>query len=137
MAKIDADKNRAIGTKYGIKGFPTLKFFAADGEVHEYSGGRDAQGFTDYLNAKCGTSRLVDGRLSASAGKIAALDALAAAFVLDHKAKESLVRAVKKDGSVYGKYYGKVVDKMEKLPEYPKIESKRLEKLISKGMELF
>ncbi len=36
IAKIDADIHKSSGQKYGIKGFPMLKWFKADGTVEDY-----------------------------------------------------------------------------------------------------
>jgi len=42
IAKVDADAHKSLGTKYGVKGFPTLKWFPKGStEPEEYSGGRD------------------------------------------------------------------------------------------------
>src|SRR3954452_1920098 len=42
IAKVDADDHRSLGKRFGVGGFPTLKFF--DGKSDEpvdYNGGRD------------------------------------------------------------------------------------------------
>ena len=42
VAKVDATEEKALGTQYGVKGYPTLKWFI-DGEVaSDYNGGRTA-----------------------------------------------------------------------------------------------
>lgn len=50
LAKIDAseEKNRAIGKKYGVRGYPTLKIFKSGTPV-DYSGPRDAAGIVNYI----------------------------------------------------------------------------------------
>jgi protein disulfide-isomerase-like protein len=69
VAKVNADENKDLGSKYGVTGFPTLKLFPKDNKS-----GVDAQrfdnvdGFIDYLNVKCGTFRKGDGRLTSEAG---------------------------------------------------------------------
>ena len=67
VAKIDADSERDIGTKYDISGFPTIKFFPAgdDKEPVLYEGQRSEAGFIEYLNKQCGTHRVVGGGLDA------------------------------------------------------------------------
>lgn len=55
----------AAFSRYGISGFPTLKFFPKnnkDGE--EYEGGRDMDDFVSFINEKCGTSRDSKGQLT-------------------------------------------------------------------------
>jgi protein disulfide-isomerase A6 len=50
--------------EYDIKGFPTIKFFPADGEMIAYEGGRSEEAIIKYLNEKCGTHRAVGGLLT-------------------------------------------------------------------------
>eukprot|EP00961_Rhodomonas_salina_P094906 1276737-Rhodomonas_salina.1 len=38
LAKIDCDAEKDIGEKFGVKGFPTLKWFV-NGDAQEYGGG--------------------------------------------------------------------------------------------------
>ena len=40
VAKVDAIQNKKTSKRFGVKGFPTLKFFA-DRKIFAYSGGRD------------------------------------------------------------------------------------------------
>ncbi|KAK3407481.1 hypothetical protein EUGRSUZ_K03531 [Eucalyptus grandis] len=82
IANLDADKYKDLGEKYGVSGFPTLKFFPKnnkDGE--EYDGGRDLDDFVNFINEKCGTSRDGKGELTSKAGIVASLDALVKEFV--------------------------------------------------------
>lgn len=44
VAKVDCTKQTALAQEYGIKGFPTIKFFH-NGEVHDYRGARTLDGF--------------------------------------------------------------------------------------------
>ena len=41
MAKIDCTVEKALATKYGVKGYPTLKFFK-NGKPVDYAGPREA-----------------------------------------------------------------------------------------------
>lgn len=40
LAKVDATKETAMAGKYGVSGYPTLKFFNK-GELKDYSGERE------------------------------------------------------------------------------------------------
>ena len=42
LAKVDATVESELGSKHGVRGYPTLKFFV-NGEASDYSGPRDAE----------------------------------------------------------------------------------------------
>ena len=51
--------------RYGITGFPTLKFFPKNIKAGEdYNGGRDVDDFVTFINEKCGTNRDAKGKLT-------------------------------------------------------------------------
>jgi len=57
VASVDADKYGDLGSRFGVSGFPTLKYFPAgskDGEA--YNGGRTAKDIVEFLNGKAGTN---------------------------------------------------------------------------------
>lgn len=50
---MDAVEEKDLATRYGVTGFPTIKYFpAGDAEPETYSGGRDAKSFVEFLNTK-------------------------------------------------------------------------------------
>jgi protein disulfide-isomerase A6 len=56
IASVDADAHKDLGSKYGVSGFPTLKFFPASSTTPEdYGGGRELSDFIDFLNGKIGS----------------------------------------------------------------------------------
>jgi protein disulfide-isomerase A6 len=128
VAKIDADKHRDLGERFGVKGFPTLKFIPAgplEGKPEEaaedYTGGRDLETFTEFLNSKAGTSRASDGSLLASAGRVESLDLLAGAFMMANagsarglkiEAAEAVVAELKGVEASYGKVYVSIMKKV-------------------------
>jgi protein disulfide-isomerase A6 len=55
IAKVDADAERALGKRFGVQGFPTLKFF--DGKSKDpvdYKSGRDLDSLTNFITEKTG-----------------------------------------------------------------------------------
>jgi len=123
VAKIDADKYKEIAGKFGVTGFPTLKWFSkTEKDAPEpYEGARDVQSFINFINRKAGVNRQANGRLAATAGRIAALDALATKFIsaaadarsaiLDEaqKAVDALSEVEQKIGKLYIKTMNSIV----------------------------
>lgn len=55
VAKVNADAHNALGSRFGVTGFPTIKYFPAGSQTpEEYKGGRDAASFIKFLNEKTG-----------------------------------------------------------------------------------
>lgn len=54
IAKVDATEEADLGTKFGVQGYPTLKWFV-DGELSsDYNGGRDEAGIVAWVTKKTG-----------------------------------------------------------------------------------
>ncbi|KAI5917564.1 thioredoxin-like protein [Camillea tinctor] len=55
IAKVDADAEKALGKKFGVQGFPTLKWFDGKSETPtDYNGGRDLDSLTAFITEKTG-----------------------------------------------------------------------------------
>ncbi|KAI0760753.1 protein disulfide isomerase [Fomes fomentarius] len=56
IAKVDADgAGRPLGQKYGVTGFPTLKWFGPEGgEPEKYEGGRDLDALANFITTQSG-----------------------------------------------------------------------------------
>ncbi|ESR57697.1 protein disulfide-isomerase like 2-1 [Citrus sinensis] len=144
VANLDADKYKDLAEKYGVSGFPTLKFFPKgnkDGE--EYGGGRDLEDFVSFINEKCGTSRDGKGQLTSTAGIVASLDALVKEFVAasgDEKKAvfskiERGVEVLEGSTARHGKIYLKVAKNyMDKGSDYAKKEIDRLQRMLDKSI---
>ncbi|KAK4703442.1 hypothetical protein P7C70_g2777, partial [Phenoliferia sp. Uapishka_3] len=146
VAHLDADKaeNKALASKYGVSGFPTLKFIPPGGKAPiDYQSARTEEALIEFLNKHCGTSKLPGGRLSAMAGRIPSLDSLASQF-LGPAAERSTILAsaselastLKEDTTALAEYYVKVmtkwVENAEGAKEWIAKETERLGKLASK-----
>lgn len=65
LAHVDADEHRELGQRYGVSGFPTLKFLPSGGrEPVTYNGARSEQALLEFMNEQCGTHKLSGGALS-------------------------------------------------------------------------
>ena len=53
IAKVDADAERELGKRFGIQGFPTLKWFDGTSDTPEdYKSGRDIDSLRDFITTK-------------------------------------------------------------------------------------
>ncbi|KAJ5122272.1 Protein disulfide-isomerase tigA [Penicillium atrosanguineum] len=55
IGKVDADANRDLGKRFGIQGFPTIKYFDGKSDKpEEYKGGRDLESLSAFITEKTG-----------------------------------------------------------------------------------
>ncbi|RDY09384.1 hypothetical protein CR513_06247 [Mucuna pruriens] len=144
IANVDADKYKDLAEKYGVTGYPTLKFFPKSNKAGEdYSGGRELGDFVAFINEKCGTYRDGKGQLTSKAGIVASLDDLVKEFVSadDNEKKavysrlEEEVKKLKGSAARHGNIYLKLAKKgMEKGADYAKNEIQRLERMLEKSI---
>jgi protein disulfide-isomerase A6 len=53
IAKVDADEHKDLGKKFGVQGFPTLKWFDGKSDKPEdYNGGRDLESLVSFITEK-------------------------------------------------------------------------------------
>jgi len=55
IAKVDATVETELGTRFGVRGYPTLKIFRF-GKDSEYDGPRDSAGIVRYIRSKAGSA---------------------------------------------------------------------------------
>ncbi|GAB2287287.1 Protein disulfide-isomerase like 2-1, variant 2 [Dionaea muscipula] len=144
VANVDADQHKDLGEKYGVSGFPTLKFFPKENKDGEnYEGGRDLNDLVKFLNEKCGTNRDANGKLTSEAGVIEALSDLVKEFVNaagdEKKAAfarlEAEVDKLEGSSARYGKIYIKAAkNSLEKGADYATNEIQRLERMLLKAI---
>jgi protein disulfide-isomerase A6 len=145
IANVDADKYKDLAEKYGVSGYPTLKFFPKDNKAGEdYDGGRDLDEFVAFINGKCGTGRDAKGQLTPKAGIVEELSSLVKEFVSASSNEEKMAvfkrleeETDKLKGSTarYGKIYVKAAKNcMDKGFDYAKNEVLRLERMLAKSI---
>lgn len=55
IAKVDADAEKDLGKRFGVGGFPTLKWFDGKSDTPiEYNGNRDLESLTEFITDKTG-----------------------------------------------------------------------------------
>jgi len=142
VAKVDADSEKDLGSKYEVSGFPTIKFFSKGNKAgEEYNGGRSEQDFVDFLNKRCGTNRVLGGGINEEAGRYDDFDKLAEKFMTDVDSRETAIADIEKaektdaDHKKSGEYYVKAMKKiMDKGDSYIQTEISRLEKILAGHM---
>ncbi len=144
VASVDADAYPALGSRFEVSGYPTIKFFRAgssDKKPEEYSGGRQASDFVKFLNEASGLERSVGGGFGEKAGRIEALDALAkkvAEAVAANSGVADAVAAVeaaaKAESSPLAKFYTLSAKALAKNgADWPNKEVSRLNRLADSG----
>ncbi|BGP52135.1 hypothetical protein JCM10450v2_008106 [Rhodotorula kratochvilovae] len=147
----DADA-RPIASKYGVSGYPTIKFLAPSSKgaaVEAYQGARSEEAFLEFLNEKCGTDKLPGGLLSDLAGRIPSLDSLASSYLAPTATRPDLLASASAiasslaadTGSALSAYYLRIFAKFADVTDSEGVEAakawvakerERLGKLASK-----
>jgi len=145
IAKVDADAHKDLGGRYGVTGFPTIKFFGKSNKEspEDYNGGRDIPSFVSFMNEKAGTERQNDGRLSEKAGRITALDAIASKFVEAGadaaallKEAEAALGGLKGVEEKWGKIYHKIMTTLKDKKDFVETETARVARLLEGSVSL-
>jgi protein disulfide-isomerase A6 len=64
VAKVDADEHKSLGKRFGVSGFPTLKWFDGKSDKPEdYKGGRDLESLSKFIAEKTAIKPKVKGKL--------------------------------------------------------------------------
>ena len=144
IANVDADAaaNKDLAQRFGVSGFPTIKFFPKnDKSGQDYNEGRDGEAFVKFINEKAGTKRILGGGLNEDAGTDAELNTLAAEYMaaaeVDRKSIKDKIAA--RAGVVGGDadQYVKAIQKIEeKGDDYPTKEIARLQKMLGGKVSL-
>ncbi|KAF2468824.1 disulfide isomerase [Lindgomyces ingoldianus] len=64
VGKVDADEHKDLGRKFGVQGFPTLKWFDGKSDKPaEYDGGRDLESLQKWITEKTGVRPKIKAKL--------------------------------------------------------------------------
>jgi len=152
VAKVDADKHRELGSRFDVKGFPTIKFFrkTADGSAkvpEEYNSGRSGEDFISFFNKESDTHRVFGGGFLDSAGRIAEFDTAVTEFIgsSDDNQRKTIVERVKAmvEGTVrpvekeFAKFYHTVLSKIAGgQSDFASTQLARLQKMLTNASRL-
>ncbi|GAB4821716.1 hypothetical protein N2152v2_008762 [Parachlorella kessleri] len=135
IAKVNADEHRSLGERFGVQGFPTLKWFSRGKAVDspdDYTSGRSLDAFTSFIEEQL--------RADAGFARVDALAPVAKKFVgAEDKAAviqeaQGVVAGLSDDEKVNGELYIKLLTKAaEKGDAYLTKELTRLEKMMEGG----
>jgi len=141
IAKVDADNDKELGSRFGVTGYPTIKFFpkgTSSGE--DYNGGRTPKDFVDFINQKSGTERTVGGGFTDTAGRLPELDELAQQFRDNVGSRDAILKQAEayKPGShvnaEFAKFYAITMKRiMAKGEGFVAEETARLARLLAGG----
>jgi thioredoxin-like negative regulator of GroEL len=138
IGKVDADAHRSLGERFGVRGFPTIKYFSrgkpvtADG-AQPYEGARTSDKFLEFIKAKLDEDR--------GFARVEVLDKLAQKFSASgadlkavlkeaEKAAGKAEKDVQENAQLYVTFMKKAV---EKGTDYFATELARLERMIGSG----
>jgi len=141
IASLDADKHKDLGQKFGVSGFPTIKFFPKDNkEGKPYNSGRELADLVKFINEEAKTKRTSEGRLDNSAGRVDSLDELAKKYLSSDKRDDLLKAAETAISSLTGidadhaQFYLKYMKAIaSKGNDFITSEKERLTKMLSGG----
>eukprot|EP00882_Tetradesmus_deserticola_P000542 GHRQ01000595.1.p1 GENE.GHRQ01000595.1~~GHRQ01000595.1.p1 ORF type:complete len:263 (+),score=117.57 GHRQ01000595.1:130-918(+) len=138
IAKVNADSHRSLGERFGVQGFPTIKWFSRGKPVttegsESYNKARSLDAFLEFIKEK----------LDADKGfaRVAALDKLAQAFMAEGADKDKVAADVKaaaasadKEEAENAKLYVEAIEKaLSRGVEYFQKEQDRLQRMIDSG----
>jgi len=130
IAKVNADKYKSLGARFGVKGFPTIKAFARGQSVDEptdYQGPRSANNFLDFIKAALDNDKTF--------GRVESMDVFVQEFISagDNKQvifEKASAAAEEGDSEIYIKIMKKAMDKGD---DYYVNEKNRLNGMIDSG----
>ena len=88
LAKLDATVHDKVAQKFGVRGYPTLKFFR-NGKDSEYGGGRTKDEIINWLKKKTGPPAAIVDSVEAAEKAIDGKDVVIVGFFKDQQSKDA------------------------------------------------
>jgi len=143
IANLDATENAASATKFGVSGYPTIKWFPKDNKAGEdYNSGRSLEEFVQFINLKTGSERNAEGGFLPTAGRIQELDELVDRFLKNPSQRKTILAETEAKiatlgshtNAEYAKFYKVAMKRiLEKGDSFGAEETVRLERMIGTG----
>jgi protein disulfide-isomerase A6 len=138
IGNVDATVEKDLASKYGVTGYPTLKFFQKkSSEPEDYNAGRKLEDFVKFVNDNAEKSRTSEGKLDEFAGLLKPLIEIAQKFKSSSdkqgliKEAEKLLKEQKSEEDKWScSYYIKAMKSGLKKESHFENEAKRLSKLL-------
>ena len=138
IAKVDADAHKELGSKYGVTGFPTIKYFPKGNKAgEEFNGGRELKDLIEWVNTHANKQRTAGGRYHSSVGVISALSEVGRKLIAGdakHALKEGeklVAEFTEHPEAHYAALYKKFFSALEKDAAYAGNEVQRLNRMLS------
>ena len=136
IANVDADSHKELGNRYGVTGYPTLKFFPKDNKAGEdYNAGRTPEEFVEFINTRTGAQRTLGGGYLEGAGRVARFTEFVKRFLSGSDEEKALVlreAEAAQDEHEHGKHYVNVMKKwVSGAKDYVEKETARLTKMLT------
>lgn len=138
VAKVNADEHRSLGERYGVKGFPTIKYFprgkpATLENAVDYNGARNSDKFLEFLKEKLEEDK--------GFARVAEMDKLALKFIAEGANTASIIadaetqagKASKEDKEAAALYVTFMKRALDKGMDYFAKEQARLERMMASG----
>ena len=133
-AKVDADADKDLGSRFGVSGFPTIKYFPkGDKAGQDFSGGRELKDLVEWVNEHSNKHRLVNGRYASTVGVLSQLTETGRKLVAgDASALASGEKALAELAEeASAKLYKKFFTTLAKDKSYAEKETARLARMLS------
>lgn len=137
IANVDCDANRDVCSRFGVGGYPTLKWFPVDSKdsPDAYEGGRTLDDLVDFVNREAGTKRTSSGRLDSTSGVIEDFKSLIESFTSGNRDNVLSEAAALKEklGSKMAAVYYRAFEKLSEDANYAVNEIQRLQRMVDSG----